>query len=184
MPMPFNQNSKSEWDNHQANAHFTDHMSFLYQCSIAQFEQRWASKQNLKINIMVFFEIVQDQNIAKLSPNFSFSWAELDFILNLPHPPTRDQRDSWSRPFSGLGRENTHFSGLSLEYSWIRVSVLLVETVPAQSRSNITKIILLDSLFQDVTAALGNPNSKLSNTTKIAWFTSQGVYRRAYVCIS
>ena len=26
--------------------------------------------------------------IAKLSPNFSFSWAEMDFILNFPHPPS------------------------------------------------------------------------------------------------
>ena len=25
-------------------------------------------------------------SIAKLSPNFSFSWAEMDFILNFPHP--------------------------------------------------------------------------------------------------
>ena len=26
--------------------------------------------------------------IAKLSPNFSFSWAELVFSLDLPHPHT------------------------------------------------------------------------------------------------
>ena len=26
---------------------------------------------------------------AKLSPNFSFSWAEMVFNLDLPHPPNR-----------------------------------------------------------------------------------------------
>ena len=38
------------------------------------------------------------EHIAKLSPNFSFSWAEMDFILNFPHPPThpptQDSSDS------------------------------------------------------------------------------------------
>ena len=33
-------------------------------------------------------------NFAKLSLNFSFSWAEMDFILNFPHPPTQDSSDS------------------------------------------------------------------------------------------
>ena len=30
--------------------------------------------------------------IAKLSPNFSFSWAEMVFILDLPHPPTHPDK--------------------------------------------------------------------------------------------
>ena len=29
---------------------------------------------------------------AKLSPNFSFSWAEMVFILDLPHPPTHPDK--------------------------------------------------------------------------------------------
>ena len=47
--------------------------------------------------------------------------------------------------FSGLGLENTHFTGLglSLEYSWIRVSVSLVETVSLQSRSRLLRLYLL-----------------------------------------
>ena len=29
-----------------------------------------------------------EQQYSKLSPNFSFSWADMDFILNFPHPHT------------------------------------------------------------------------------------------------
>ena len=51
-------------------------------------------------------------------------------------------------PGLSLSLENTHFPGLglslSLEYSWIRVSVSLVETVPAQSRSRTLETGLAD----------------------------------------
>ena len=51
--------------------------------------------------------------------------------------------------FPGLGLENTHFlghsPGVSLEYSWIRVSasVSLVETVSLRSRSHLLRLYLL-----------------------------------------
>ena len=35
--------------------------------------------------------IIIDLDFAKLSPNFSFSWAEMDFILNFPHPTTHQE---------------------------------------------------------------------------------------------
>ena len=36
---------------------------------------------------------VDDNIIAKLSPNFNLSWTELVFNLNFPHPPTHTEKE-------------------------------------------------------------------------------------------
>ena len=43
----------------------------------------------LKKKSLHLFPIPFSHDFAKLSPNFSFSWAEMVFNLHLPYPPTR-----------------------------------------------------------------------------------------------
>ena len=45
-------------------------------------------KLSFLVSLFVSFCYIFHLAIAKLSPNFSFSWAEMVFNLDLPHPPT------------------------------------------------------------------------------------------------